>query len=236
MPHIYALADLHGRYDLFQQVKDFLQPDDTVIVLGDCGDRGPDGWKIIKEVYENPQFIYLKGNHEDFFVNAINEEEFWIWYANGGEPTYDGWLEDGADMSWVKKLDELPYEYHYRNQNDENVILCHAGYTPHKDMSGITNEIRLWSREHFNQMWDEDFLDTVMVHGHTPNPYMHEFLYESYLKRKSAFSAFWYSPDSKGHFHKVNIDCGAVFTGFTLLLDLDTWVEHIFKEGDCTND
>ena len=37
----YAISDLHGRMDLFRQVKEFLQPEDVVYVLGDCGDRGP---------------------------------------------------------------------------------------------------------------------------------------------------------------------------------------------------
>lgn len=36
--------------------------------------------------------------------------------------------------------------------------------------------------------------------------------------------AFWYCNN-----HKVNIDCGAFFTGKTVLLDLDTFDEHIFS-------
>ena len=67
----YAISDLHGRMDLFRQVKEFLQPEDVVYVLGDCGDRGPAGWELIKTVYEDPQFIYLMGNHEDMLVNAM---------------------------------------------------------------------------------------------------------------------------------------------------------------------
>lgn len=35
--------------------------------------------------------------------------------------------------------------------------------------------------------------------------------------------AFWYCND-----HKVNIDCGSFFTGQTVLLNLDTFDEHIF--------
>ena len=67
----YAISDLHGRMDLFRQVKEFLQPEDVVYVLGDCGDRGPAGWELIKTVYEDPQFIYLMGNHEDMLVDAM---------------------------------------------------------------------------------------------------------------------------------------------------------------------
>lgn len=232
MPHTYAVADLHGRYDLFQQVKDFLEPEDTVYVLGDCADRGPDGWRIIKEVYTNPQFIYLKGNHEDLLTSAIEHNDLSLWYWNGGEPTYEAWIEDGEDMDWIERLNNLPTHVEYQNQNGEKVILCHAGYTPHS-VNYVTEHKLLWSREHFNQMWDEDFLDTIVVHGHTPIPYMDEYLYMAPPESEIMPEAYWYSPDSTGRNHKVNIDCGAVFTGFTLLLDLDTWEEHLFMAEDC---
>lgn len=232
MPHTYALADLHGRYDLFQQIKDFIAPEDTVYVIGDCADRGPDGWKIIKEVFENPQFIYLKGNHEDLLVNAIQNGDFMLWYWNGGESTYEGWIDDGEDMSWIQKLNDLPTHLKYQNQFNEKVILCHAGYTPHKE-EYVWGDDLLWSRDHFNQMWDEDFLDTIVIHGHTPIPYMNEYLYEAPSESEVKPGALWYSPDSTGRNHKINIDCGAVFTGCTVLLDLDTWEEHIFMAEDC---
>lgn len=51
---IYAVSDLHGRFDLYKQICDFLKPEDEVICLGDCGDRGPQSWETITAVYENP--------------------------------------------------------------------------------------------------------------------------------------------------------------------------------------
>ena len=59
--NVYACSDLHGMYDLYQQIKDFIKPEDIVYCLGDCGDRGPDGWQIITEIINNPQWIYLYG-------------------------------------------------------------------------------------------------------------------------------------------------------------------------------
>ena len=52
---------------------------------------------------------------------------------------------------------------------------------------------------------------------------------ESYLNP----GVFWYSRSaSDGKCHKVDIDCGAFFSGHTALLDLDTWEQHIFKGKD----
>lgn len=70
----YACSDLHGRLDLLKQIQDFLQPDDTVYFLGDAGDRGPNPWETIKAVAQDKRFIYLKGNHEDMLVKAMEDE------------------------------------------------------------------------------------------------------------------------------------------------------------------
>ena len=68
---VYALGDLHGHYEIYEKVKAMLKPEDTVYFLGDAGDRGPDSWKCIKAIYDDPQFIYIKGNHEDMLVKAF---------------------------------------------------------------------------------------------------------------------------------------------------------------------
>lgn len=229
---VYAVADLHGRYDLFQAIKNFITPEDRVYVLGDCGDRGKDGWQIIKEVYENPQFIYIKGNHEAMLVDAMRGDRELSFY-NGGKPTYEAWkYKDGGNRSWATKLKNLPVEQIYVNTSGERVVLCHAGYTPHC-VQQINEDDYIWNREHFNAMWDVDFANTIMVHGHTPIPYMDEYLYNSPTFTEVKPGAFWYSPDDEGNPHKVNIDCGAVFTGCTVLLNLDTWDEQIFMADDC---
>ena len=75
----YACSDLHGRLDLLKQIQDFLQPDDTVYFLGDAGDRGPNPWETIKAVAQDKRFIYLKGNHEDMLVKAMEDEVRSTW-------------------------------------------------------------------------------------------------------------------------------------------------------------
>ena len=65
MKRTFACSDLHGQLDLWKQIKSFLNPEDTVYFLGDAGDRGPDGWELIKAIANDSQVVYLKGNHED---------------------------------------------------------------------------------------------------------------------------------------------------------------------------
>jgi len=76
MRDIYVMADLHGCYELYSAMIDWCFAQDnecTVVFLGDACDRGPYGYKIMRELLDNPQVIYLKGNHEDMFVQAAHE-------------------------------------------------------------------------------------------------------------------------------------------------------------------
>ena len=114
---VYALGDLHGHYEIYEKVKAMLKPEDTVYFLGDAGDRGPESWKCIKAIYDDPQFIYIKGNHEDMLVKACEEYladgqwEYHSWALcahNGGRDTMDSWERDPDREAWVKRLRDLP--------------------------------------------------------------------------------------------------------------------------------
>lgn len=80
---VYAVSDLHGMYELYQKISDFLKPEDKVYCLGDCGDRGPRSWETIKAVASDPRFIYIKGNHEDMLVKAMKDYIKYETYGGG---------------------------------------------------------------------------------------------------------------------------------------------------------
>lgn len=237
---VYCCSDLHGRYDLFQQIKKFIKPDDVVYVLGDCADRGKDGWKIICEVLDNPQFIYLKGNHEDMLTLAMRsyqkcapeDRAYFFGYDhyyrmsahNGGEKTFYDWGRIGKHKNeWVKRLEELPKRATYVNALGVRVEMSHAGFTP----EGFKPDY-LWDRDHFLDEWPKGYDNTVIVHGHTPIPYLMEDIGDY---NKIEAGAYWYCNN-----HKICIDCGSVFTGCTTLLNLDTFDEEVFCAKDCVYD
>ena len=69
----YVISDIHGMSDLFDKAMNYLEEDNEpyqLIYLGDACDRGPDGYRIMKQLLRNPNVIYLKGNHEDLFVKS----------------------------------------------------------------------------------------------------------------------------------------------------------------------
>lgn len=228
---VYAVGDLHGMLDLYKQIKAFLKPEDKVYCLGDCGDRGPQPWETIKAIATDPQFIYIKGNHEDMLVNAMDEylnghsgDSLYLLARNGGLRTFNDWVADGAKPIWQNYLKNLPIHLRYRNSQGYNIELSHAGFTPGtfpKD-----NDL-IWDRDHF---YDDPLIyNTISVHGHTPIQLMIEGcpdLIKWFGADEDSYEsgAFWYCKA-----HKVNIDTGAYATGQIVLLDLDTFDEHIFS-------
>ena len=46
----FCCTDLHGMWRLWEEIKFYCSPDDTIYFLGDAADRGVDGIRIIKDL------------------------------------------------------------------------------------------------------------------------------------------------------------------------------------------
>ena len=59
----YVMGDIHGEADRFHAMLKKIQfsEDDTLILLGDVIDRGPDGIALLLEIMEMPNVIMLLG-------------------------------------------------------------------------------------------------------------------------------------------------------------------------------
>lgn len=235
---VYCVSDLHGHLDLYKQIKDFLEPQDKVICLGDCGDRGPQPWETIKAVAADPQWEYLMGNHEHMLAGAmceyLDDSRLSIFLKeyptipsmqalvayNGGIETLNGWIDDGANPDWITFIMGLNNMAAYHN-GQYQLSLTHAGFTPGDTKT--TNFDILWSREHFFDAWEEGHDNEIIIHGHTPC--------QSLIRELSQGKQTWHPRDGAIQYagtHKICIDMGTYVTGAALLLDLDTFDEHIF--------
>ena len=236
---VWVTTDLHGNYNLWEQIKAFLQEDDTLIFLGDAIDRGDRGFEIFMEMLEDPRVVYLKGNHEDMMYESFHEIgpdrgkmlKHWTKGGNGGQETLDNIkslnLDYDTKMEYINTIARLPYYAEYENADNIKFILCHAGYTPGKNWDDTVpwkkEEKMLWDRNHFNFPWPQEGYDNViMVHGHTPILLMKQlFGYNA-----SGLSPFWYEGN-----HKVNIDAATANTGLAFLLNLDNYDYELFTDG-----
>ena len=243
---VYACSDFHGMLHFYKSIKEKLEPGDRVFYLGDAGDRGPHCWETIKAILDDPQFIYLKGNHEDMLIRVLGDylemgcpdyHDLSLLGYNGGTPTYEEAIADPKLSYYYEKLVRLPLLKEYTNTSSERIVLSHAGFTPWKEEFYADDEEKrdiifrrprpddlIWDRDHFLDEWTaEDCVDCFIIHGHTPVPYLLDEIDPACTMGEIEPGALWYD---KGR--KCCIDCGAVFTGYCVLLDLDDWTEDIF--------
>lgn len=231
----YAITDLHGRLDLWKEVKKILKPNDKVYFLGDAMDRGPDGYKLFIELLSDERVIYLKGNHEDMMANGISayvhcsdpHDSFGLWVSNnGGLPTWDSirTLSDEMLLQIASILRKLPCEAVYVNKKGQTVYMNHAGIPPmfregKDEWDLIWNrryyyekqnwKVDYWREENWNPEWDNSYL----VHGHTPI--------------KEDIGILKYSDG-----HCFNLDIGAVWRNKAVLFDLDTFKPTYITIGE----
>ena len=72
---ILAIGDIHGCNSALDALLDVVQPigGDTIVVLGDVVDRGPDTRACIERllaVSRSVELIHLMGNHEEMMLAA----------------------------------------------------------------------------------------------------------------------------------------------------------------------
>lgn len=223
----YAIADLHGRLDLWNKIDEFTDDSDIIYVLGDCGDRGPEGWATIRAVAKSKKTIYLRGNHEQMLANAlfeISRNDFGINYSllieNGGQLTLEDALAEYDCLDWAKFLRTLPTWKKYINTENQHILLSHAGFIVKMDEKGKIiippdNDL-LWDRNHLKKEIYPTYANYFSIFGHTPTPYLFK---DGEWKPGAAYLSG----------NRIDIDNGSFTTGISCLLDLDTFEEHIFQ-------
>lgn len=246
----YAVSDLHGQLDLYNQIKEFINEGDIVYALGDFGDRGPEPWRTLQAVLDDRQFVYLMGNHDLILIDAIDtflkegdealshlygrvnsRDPIGLCYLNGGLSTLEGWIEDPNRMKYYQKLHSAPLEVRLAALDGKHMIyLTHAGYTPsHVEATATNVSGFVWDRLHYFDKWDNPD-GNLLIHGHTPLQHLTEDL--DMFKKPYTLTEGYCIYDNCS---KICIDRAAFYTGETVLLNIDTLKGYIFKTGE-TND
>lgn len=143
MPLTYAIADLHGRFDLLKKAFEAItahagEKPHKVVTLGDYVDRGPQSARIIQHLMDAQSagrpLICLKGNHEEIMRLSCRElpHPGW-WIQNGGGQTlisYGHPPRGDVDVTrvypehldWIEKLPLMHVDQHR--------VFVHAGVDP----------------------------------------------------------------------------------------------------------
>lgn len=177
MEKIYAIGDIHGRFDKLRALMDKIDIDygtDILVFLGDYIDRGPQSFEVVDYLIDlkklQPKTIFLKGNHEEMFEKYVSGEDRMTYLFNGGQQTLDSY------MSRPRKPDVplIPPEHleffnslrlYYETMN---YIFVHAGLKKKVPLDKQMPEDLLWIRKKFIES-KYDY-GKMVVFGHTPLP------------------------------------------------------------------
>lgn len=193
----YVISDIHGCYQMFQKMLKKIKFDekkDTLYILGDILDRGPQIAEMIKWVWEHESnhVIMIKGNHEEMFVEYPDPDYYSFYFEEFSK----------KDLLYlINWIEGLPL-YKEVTVNGIDYVLVHAGITEeilaNKDTGKDASEVCLWSRTEF---YTGDGIDgKIIVFGHTP-------LLSRVLDGKMN-PVIWRSKNKR----MIGIDTGAVFS------------------------
>lgn len=158
----YAIADLHGRFDLLEKALKAIAKDvetcptpggHKIITLGDYIDRGKQSKEIIDKLIDQQDgcqmgsnLICLKGNHEDIMVQTLLQPlDINWWVGNGGGKTLEsygsiypystGWVNE----EHIKWMAALPLYYETPKQ-----VFVHAGIPNEGPLEDQDKEKLIW--------------------------------------------------------------------------------------------
>lgn len=228
----YVISDIHGEYDKFTELINIigLREEDTLYVLGDVVDRGPEPIKTMLKLMEMPNAVCICGNHEvmaltclkvlmqeitDESLSGLDEymiENFMTWQFNGSSTTISGFraLDPEQRGAVIEFIQDMPL-YEEVTAGGRKYLLVHAGlgnFSPEKKLHEYTLDELVWCRADYGTDY---FPDVMTVTGHTPTRYI-----EGNPEPDRIFR----------HGNHIAIDCGACLPGGRLAaLCLDTGEE-----------
>ncbi len=131
-PRTIAIGDIHGCRAPFEQLLAALaiRAEDTLVILGDVVDRGPDSRGVIEillTLKDQCQLVCITGNHEEMMLDVVdNKMPLQDWLAHGGDETLDSYGKGAAPArlpeehieflrTWTDYYDTPEYFYAHGN-------------------------------------------------------------------------------------------------------------------------
>lgn len=185
---IYVTADLHGHLERWRSLvqKIHFTEDDTMFLLGDLVDCGPDPIGLVQELMTYANVFPILGNHdlrfarcarllspeattENLMLTPAQQAEFAAWIQDGGQATLSGFLAldtEGRDAV-LDYISEMTL-YEETEADGVSFVLTHSGidgFTPERELDDYPMEAFLQATP---RPGEEYFSDKTVIVGHIP--------------------------------------------------------------------
>lgn len=145
---VLVFGDIHGCDRAFATMLDHLAVNstDTVVLLGDVVDRGPDSRGVIEKILDVQKacsLVFVLGNHEEMLLDALEGHPSQRWLRSGGAATvesYGGTLANFPETHYELLHNALSYW-----ENPTNICI-HANLEPGVELSEQQPEWLRWQR------------------------------------------------------------------------------------------
>jgi len=170
----FIIGDVHGNPKTLDELLNGIcniSDQDRLIFLGDLMDKGPDSRGVL-DIILNLQngireLIIIRGNHEQLFLDSINNAKLLReWFRNGGKETLDsfevynpGFIED----KYIELIsNSIPYYL------TDDFVITHAGLNFEiQNPLNDTRKMQTIRNEYCNR---EKIGNRCIIVGHTPVP------------------------------------------------------------------
>jgi serine/threonine protein phosphatase 1 len=159
-PRILAIGDIHGCATALAALLAGLKitADDTVIMLGDAIDRGPDSRGVIEQLLalrERTNLVCILGNHEQMLLDSLNNKmPIQEWLIHGGAQALDSYGKGFGIDAVPREHVEFIQSWGDLYQSD-NHFFAHGNYFADRPLN--------------DQPWDELRWQSLKLH--TPGPH-----------------------------------------------------------------
>lgn len=129
---IHHIGDVHGCYDVLQEyLVNGIKEDELYIFTGDYIDRGPQNAEVMKllmELSEQKNVIFIEGNHERWLWQWANDElgaKASRIFLNETMPQLEA---AGIDKKEVRQFYRRLYQGVYYTYGDKTILVSHGGF------------------------------------------------------------------------------------------------------------
>jgi len=189
---VYAVGDVHGRFDLLQDLVGRIEADNAaraptdvhVVMLGDLIDRGPQSREVIDYFLQGAadfaKWHFIMGNHEEMLLKLIDKPDSALmpqFLRFGGRETFESYgapqrVLDTPDLYTPDTLPAYvpePHRSFMRRMGDGILVgdyfFTHAGIRPGVALDAQEAQDLRWIRKGF--LDSEADHGMIVVHGHT---------------------------------------------------------------------
>jgi len=234
---VYAVGDIHGRYDLFQEMLRRIVTDAVerangrlpiLVLCGDYVDRGPDSAQVLTALDwirrdERMMLRLIKGNHEAAFLSFLKDpQDGENWLRFGGDATLRSYdvtppadFGDPAELVRARDdlLERMPAAHLRVLQGLELMAIIgdyafvHAGIRPGVPLARQKPDDLLWIRAPF--LDETRRFEKRIVHGHS-----------------------WMEAAPEIYDNRIGLDTGAYETGVLTAIRIEDNEVEVFQTGE----